>query len=248
MINQHNINLFQQISIIDDQLLKLDLNNNEFTNSYQQLRKLTSQIRTFNNENYPAVFFPESKLAGIEINFQNTKINLIMDLQFYYVYGFFIAETGKIIAFSGEAANSITKADFTEINILPFSDSYSSILHYALQNGKTDPQDLPISKENISNAFLNLANNINSLANYTPDILIFLWSFIEGVRFSIICNHTYLVLYQNHASNKNFSYYLNLARNWANLSVAAAKAGILLNDIIAVYDLNRLHQHNHTNE
>lgn len=233
-----NIDIFKGISTLHGEVLEIRLDN-DFQFSLDGFRKATSRIRYINNEAYPAVYLSENDFGGLTITFgDNKKLQLIVNLEFYYVYGFLIGN--DVYGFQGEGMTALEKLGF---NVTPISygDGYSDIRR---QSQKEHLPDVTTMKVRLSTLLTSMENIINPTISFdqkSNDILVTFWSLIEGIRFAKISN-TIGDLLENQPVTAIYDDFYKLAVIWAKLSVAAADKGVL-NPDIAVYELHRIHRH-----
>ena len=213
----------------------LTLESSQFLNDYTTFRDDTSQTFKYNDSDYPAVYLSSDDYAYLNIHSDGTDLTLIVNLQYYYVYGFII--DGQYFAYQGEAYDALTSAGFTipEANIIPYGDAYYDI--------GTDEQIDAVCQENVSLEVLQQAiDNVADLSiawtDKNEDLLRMFWCLVEGIRFSEI---SYVVnqLVSGDSYNVTFSYFYYMAERWAKLSYGNAYEG-KGDSSIAVYELNRL--------
>lgn len=213
----------------------LNLQADLFLNDYATFREATSDTFTYNEKDYTAVYLGEDDYAYINITSNDDELTLIINLEFYYVYGFVI--DGQYFAYTGEAYDSLTAAGFTipDANIIPYGDAYYEI--------GSDDQINSVCQESVS--LEALQNSISRVADLSiewtdknEDLLRMFWCLVEGVRFdgiSTIVND----LIEGTAYNVTFGYFYLMAERWAEMSVGAAYRG-KPDKSIAVYELHSL--------
>jgi hypothetical protein len=211
------------------------LNTAQFLDDYTTFRNATSQIFKYNDTDYPAVYLDSSDYAYITIYSDAAPLTLIINLEYYYVYGFQIDD--QIFAYEGEAYADLTKAGFTipKSNIIPYGDAYYEI--------GTDAQIDSVCQESVilealQNAIANVVNLNIAWTDKNEDLLRVFWCLVEGIHFQEISSIVYDLI-QNKPYNVTFAYFYYMAERWAELSVGAAYSGKIDNSI-AVYELHRL--------
>lgn len=230
--------IFNKIATFQNHKLELALDET-YGNSLDVFRKLTSRIRRINREDYRAVYLSSSNFGGLTIKFgKNKKLQLIINLEFYYVFGFLIGN--KVYGFQGEGVEGLEKLGF-KVTPISYGDGYSDIM---AQSKREDLPDVKTKKVRLSTLIHNMHTLINPKISFdlkSNAILITFWSLIEGIRFAKISNTVEDLIGHDPATAVYDDFY-KLAIVWAELSVAAASKGIL-NPDIAVYELHRIHRH-----
>lgn len=213
----------------------LNLNQGQFLDDYQSFRDATSQNFSYNGNDYPAVYLDGDQYAYVNIYSASDPLTLIVNLEFYYVYGFVI--DNQYFAYKGEAYDSLTAAGFyiPEDNIIPYGDAYYEI-------GTTAQIDA-VCQENVSLNTLQAAiSNIVDLSiawtDKNEDLLRLFWCLVEGVRFAGISSVINTLL-EGKPYNTTFAYFYYMAERWAEISVGAAYSG-KVDKSVAVYELHRL--------
>ncbi len=233
-----NTALFKKLSNFQGQSLEINLNS-DFDASMDAFRSVTSRMRRINGQNYPAVYLTDSDYGGLTFNFgRGRKLQLIMNLEFYYVYGFLIGT--KVYGFQGEATAGLESLGFT-VTPISYGDSYTDIQEQSVKEGLPDVKTKKVRLSTLLQSMSNIINPSISFDLKSNDILVTFWSLIEGIRFAKISN-TIEDLLVEHPVNAIYDEFYKLAENWANLSVDAANKGVL-NPAIAVYELHRIHRH-----
>lgn len=244
MAATNNQNIFNKISTLKGTKLVIELNEN-FEQSLETFRNITSQTNTYSGEPYREVYLTDNDYGGLTVQYgDNKSLKLLVNLEFYYVYGFMIGN--KVYGFGGtrnggqgEGYDGLTKLGF-DVTRIPYGDAY-----YEISAGLTKEQFLDLKKETPSldtiTKNLDLINDDKiGFEDKNKAILITLWSLIEGVRFSTISG-TVKQLIEGKSTDRIFNDFFNLAEVWARFSVAAAKYGVY-NPSIAVYELHKLHK------
>lgn len=213
----------------------LELDQDLFLTNYAAFRAATSQNFTYNGIIYPAVSLDADQYAYLNIFSPKSQLTLIVNLEFYYVYGFKIADI--YFAYEGEAYDALIKAGFIipETNIIPYGDAYYQI--------GTPEQIAAVCQESVSlEALQNSIDRIVDLAllwtDKNEDLLRLFWCLVEGIRFSEISNIMNKLIAGN-PFNTTLGYFYYMAERWAELSVGAAYSG-KVDTSIAVYELHRL--------
>jgi len=213
----------------------LTLTQDKFLDDYATFRAATSQDFPYNDNNYPAVYLDSDDYAYLNISSDDTQLTLIVNLEFYYVYGFKI--DGQSFAYEGEAFDALNAAgfDIPESNKIPYGDAYYQI--------GTDAQIQSVGQENVTLAAIqesiaNVANLDIAWTDKNEDLLRMFWSLVEGIRFSEI-SETVNALISGTPDHVTFAYFYYMAERWAELSVGAAYSG-KVDKSIAVYELHRL--------
>ena len=231
-----NAALFNKISSINGHDLNISLDSS-FITSLDSFRKLTSELKTFNKIQYPAVYLSNTDYGGLTISHGSHQLRLIVNLQFYYVYGFFL-DDNKIHAFSGEGIKALTDFGF-DCDTIPYGDGYYDIKKVLGEKAFNNLLNTEVSLTQLISALNQLANINIPFTDKAKSILIVFWSLIEGIRFAGISN-VILDLIQNNANKyKTYSTFYDLAEVWSELCVKAVDAKTLNQDI-AVYDLDRV--------
>lgn len=235
----NNVTLFNKLSTFEGQPLEINVNAEGFNSSYHAFRTVTSRIRNIKNENYRAVYLTASDFGGLTINFdKGKKLQLIVDLEFYYVYGFLIGN--DVFGFNGEGASGLQKLGF-DVTTISYGDGYTDIRNQSHKEGLPDVTTMKVRLNTLIGSMTNLIDPKISFDKKSNDILVTFWSLIEGIRFAKISN-TIEDLLVNHPVSAVYNDFYDLAVKWAKLSVAAAEEGSL-NPDIAVYELHRIHRH-----
>lgn len=213
----------------------LTLESGQFLNDYKTFRDATSQDFKYNDYEYPAVYLSSNDYAYLNIQSNGTQLTLIINLQYYYVYGFVI--DGQNFAYKGEAYEALTSAgfDIPKANIIPYGDAYYDI--------GTDEQIDAVCQENVSlevlqQAIANVADLNIAWTDKNEDLLRMFWCLVEGIRFSGISD-VVDKLVTGDSYNVTFAYFYYMAERWAKLSLGNAYEG-KGDSSIAVYELNRL--------
>ncbi|MFK7784562.1 MAG: ribosome-inactivating family protein [Crocinitomicaceae bacterium] len=213
----------------------LTLTSDKFLNDYSTFRNATSQNFSYNNVEYPAVYLTSDDYAYLNIHSGGDLLTLIVNLEYYYVYGFQI--DGQYYAYEGEAYDSLTAAgwDIPSSNIIPYGDAYYEIA--------SDAQIDAVCVENVT--LTALQDSISAVIDMSidwndkrEDLLRVFWCLVEGIRFSEI---SYVVndLVGGTDYNTTFGYFYYMAERWAKLSIGNAYEA-KTDSSIAVYELNRL--------
>jgi len=233
-----NTSIFKTLSTLKGEQLEITLDKN-FSTSLQRFRSATSRIRRIKNEAYPAVYLTASDFGGLTITFGNQKkLQLIINLEFYYIYGFLLGD--DVFGLQGEGIEGLEKLGFT-VTPISYGDGYSAIRYQSQQKGLPDVTTMKVRLSTLLTSMENLINPAISFDLKSNDILITFWSLIEGIRFAKIAN-TIEDLLEKQPVNSVYDDFYKLAVIWAKLSVAAADQGVL-NPDIAVYELHRIHRH-----
>ena len=235
MPNSTNAQIFEKISWLYDKLLHVDLDEN-FVESLGEFRRLTSKEETYNGQKYPAVYMWSDDYGGLTFNYGNgKKLQLILNLEFYYCYGFYI--DGAVYGFKGEASEGLNKLGF-EVTELSFGDAYYQIDALLTPGALQELKDTQVTLDAITNSLDCINDTSIEFSDKAKDILTAFWSLIEGIRFAYI-SQTVDGLIGGGSTARNYGDFFNLAEKWADLSVAAAEKGVL-NPDIAVYELHRM--------
>ena len=217
--------------------LKIELDDN-FESSLKKFRNLTSRIRTINKINYPAVYLSDADYGGLQIKYgSGSQLSLIVNLEFYYVYGFFLDDE-KVYAFKGEAEEALSKFGFSTETI-PYGDGYFDIKNelseeefYALLNTN-------VELNQIISGLDQLADTSIAFEKKAKSVLTVFWSLVEGIRFDGISNVVWNLIQNQPNVNVQYCIFYDLAEVWSDLCVKAVKVKIK-NPSIAVYDLDRI--------
>ena len=213
----------------------LNLNQGQFLDDYNTFRTATSQDFYYNDNNYPSVYLSSDDYAYVNIYSKSDPLTLIVNLEFYYVYGFVIDQ--QYFAYEGEAYNSLTEAGFyiPKENIIPYGDAYYEI-------GTTQQID-SVCQENVSldalqNAIAQVVDLSVAWTDKNENLLRLFWCLVEGVRFEEISSIMNTLL-EGKPYNTTFAYFYYMAERWAEISVGAAYSG-KVDKSVAVYELHRL--------
>ena len=205
------------------------------SDNYTTFREATSQNFNYNGNDYPAVYMDSKEYAYLNIYSEANLLTLIVNLEFYYVYGFKIDD--QYFAYEGEAFDSLNQDGFTipEANKIPYGDAYYEI--------GSDEQIDSVRQESVS--LESLQNSISRVVDLSikwtdknEDLLRVFWCLVEGVRFSEISNIVNELIAGN-PYNITYSYFYYMAERLAELSIGAAYSG-KVDKSIAVYELHRL--------
>ncbi|WP_162182451.1 ribosome-inactivating family protein [Lacinutrix jangbogonensis] len=213
----------------------LHLEKDQFLTDYSTFRAATSQNFTYKDNNYPAVFMDSNQYAYLNIESKSNTLTLIINLEFYYVYGFKI--NNQYFAYEGEAIKALTQAGFTipEANTIPYGDAYYQIGSYAQIDAVCQES---VSLEALQNSISRIVDLTIKWTDKNEDLLRVFWCLVEGIRFqdiSTIMNE----LISGNPYNTTFAYFYYMAERWAELSVGAAYSS-KEDKSIAVYELHRL--------
>ncbi len=230
-----NSALFNRISKIKGHSLYLSLDEN-FKSEINSFRKLTSRIRRLNDIDYPVVYLSCNDYGGLTISHGNTKLRLIVNLQFYYVFGFYL-DDGKVYAFSGSSEGELTNFGF-DCETIPYRDGYHDIRAVIGETGFNELLATEVSLAQLIPALDQLANFNIPFSDKARSILIVFWSLVEGIRFAGI-SHVILDLQQNYPNKTTYQSFYNLAEVWTELCEKAADDKTL-NPDIAVYHLDHI--------
>ena len=231
-----NENLFDSISKRDGVELVIDLDNN-FQDDLEAFRKETSKSRTLNGIDYPSVYLTENDYGGLRILFDNGKeLRLIINLEFYYVYGFFL-DDNNVYAFKGVSEDALKKFGFETITI-PYSDGYFDIKEELTDDEFNDLLSTTVEFSQITTALNQIVDATIPFTKKAKSILVVFWSLVEGIRFAGISN-VVGGLIQGNPSDYIYDYFYELAEIWAKLSVITVYDKNL-NPDIAVYELHRI--------
>ena len=213
----------------------LNLKTDQFLADYKTFREATSQNFCYNDKDYPAVYMDSDQYAYLNIYVNNSLLTLIVNLQYYYVYGFKI--DGQYFAYEGDTFCYLNEAgfDIPEANKIPYGDAYYQI--------GTEAQIDSVCQESVSlDALQKSIENVADLSlawtDKNEDLLRVFWCLVEGIRFSGISNIVNRLI-AGTSYNVTFAYFYYMAERWAKLSVGAAYSG-KADDSIAVYELHRL--------
>lgn len=232
-----------------------------FIKEYNCFRKATSgeysyTTKTYDNKekkiSYRAVDKSSSDYAFLNIAIPNgVTLTLIVNLEFYYVYGFLIDD--KVFAYGppqkdipkkdgkepqeSEAVRGLRQAGFeiAEENILPFGDAYFQI---ANEDQRLNVANTRVTIEDILTSIETIVDLSIPWDDKREDLLCVFWSLIEGIRFNGI-SHTIYDLLVGNTQEVSYSYFYYMAERWAELSIGAAFSG-KVDKSIAVYELHRL--------
>jgi len=213
----------------------LNLEKDQFLTDYTNFRAATSKNFTYKGNKYPAVFMDSDQYAYVNIFSKNSQLSLIVNLEFYYVYGFKI--DNQYFAYKGEAFDALNAAgfDIPEANKIPYGDAYYEIA--------TPEQIEGVCQQSVTmGALLNSISRVADLSiawtDKNEDLLCVFWCLVEGVRFKDISNVMYDLI-AGKSYNITFANFYYMAERWAELSVGAAYSG-KEDSSIAVYELHRL--------
>lgn len=225
---------------------KLTLDAEKLYSDYTAFRNATSNEYTYGEKKYRSVDGTDTQYAYLTIEASGTSpLTLIVNLEFYYVYGFLIKE--RVFAYGADPSKSNPKeseaykgliaAGFTidDKDIIPFGDAY-----YEISN---DTQRDEVADETVTiDAIITSLSRISDLAIHwddkREDLLRVFWSLVEGVRFSGISRIVSSLL-AGKERNCTYGYFYFMAERWAELSTGAAFEG-KIDRSIAVYELHRL--------
>lgn len=235
-----NNTLFNSISTWKDIELVIDLDN--YQESLDSFRKATSKIRTLNSIDYRVVYLEKKDFAGLTIKYdQGKELKLIINLQYYYVYGFLLND-GKVYAYTDDNPQDDCYKALTDLGFsckkIPYGDAYYDIsdpIGYDIFNKLKQTK---VSHQLLINALNELADANIPFYKKNESILIVFWSLIEGIRFAGISNIVSDLIQGQHP-DFIYDYFYELAEIWAKLSLITAYEKTL-NPDIAVYDLNRI--------
>lgn len=237
----NNKSIFESLNTFNGQQLELNLDAS-FDTSNDAFRKATSEIKTIYDQMYRATYLPETAYGGLIINFgKGQKLQLIMNLEFYYVYGFLIGDT--VHGFEGEAAEGLKSLGFTIVPI-PYGDGYSDIREQSTKEGLPDVTTKRVKLSLLHQSMENIINPAISFELKSNDILVTFWSLVEGIRFAWISNIIDDLL-NSESTTAIYNDFYHLAQNWKNLSVAAADSRAH-NPVLAVYELDSLDTNSET--
>jgi len=213
----------------------LNLEKDKFLTDYTTFREATSQNFTYKDKDYPAVYMDSKQYAYLNISSNGNLLTLIVNLQYYYVYGFKI--DGQYYAYEGEAFNSLNEDGFTipAANKIPYGDAYYQIGTYEQIDSVCQES---VSLEALQNSISHVVDMSLKWTDKNEDLLRVFWCLVEGIRFkeiSTIVNE----LIEGKPYKITFAYFYYMAERWAELSVGAAYSS-KVDKSIAVYELNRL--------
>jgi hypothetical protein len=212
----------------------LTLTSDSFLSDYDTFRNATSQDFSYNDVEYPSVFKTSDDYALLNIHSGDDLLTLIVNLQYYYVYGFQI--DGQNFAYEGEAYDALKDLfDIPKSNIIPYGDAYYQIASYD-QIDAVCVENVTLST--LQNAISTVANLDVSWEDKREDLLRMFWCLVEGIRFAEI-SRIVNILVSGESYNVTFAYFYYMAERWAKLSIGNAYEG-KLDSSIAVYELNRL--------
>ena len=213
----------------------LNLEQDQFLQDYTTFRTATSQNFTYNKNNYPAVYLDSDQYAYLNIYSNKSQLTLIVNLEFYYVYGFKI--DNQYFAYEGEAFDSLNQAGFTipEANKIPYGDAYYQIGTYEQIDSVCQES---VSLEALQNSIDQVVDLTIKWTDKNEDLLRVFWCLVEGIRFSEISNIVHELI-AGDPYNTTFAYFYYMAERWAELSVGAAYSS-KVDKSIAVYELHRL--------
>jgi hypothetical protein len=213
----------------------LNLEQDQFLNDYTTFRAATSQNFKYKEINYPAVYMDSSQYAYLNISSNNSLLTLIVNLEYYYVYGFKI--DNQYFAYEGEAFDSLNQAGFSipEANKIPYGDAYYEIGTYEQIDSVCQES---VSLEALQNAISRVVDLTIEWTDKNEDLLRVFWCLVEGIRFQKISNIVFALIAGN-PYNITFAYFYYMAERWAELSVGAAYSA-KEDKSIAVYELHRL--------
>lgn len=229
--------LFNSISKRDGFELEINLGAT-FQSSIDAFRKVTSRPRIINGISYTSVYLTKNEFGGLRIRYDKGKeLCLIVNLEFYYVYGFFLDDS-KVYAFDGEGDKALKKLGF-ETETIPYGDGYYDIKKMMGDDEFYNLLHTKIEFAQITSALNQITDTTIPFTKKAESILIVFWSIIEGIRFASISN-VVSNLIQANTNDYIYDYFYELAEIWAKLSVIAVydKKN---NPDIGVYDLHRIH-------
>lgn len=231
-----NTTLFNSMATRNGVKLAITLDEN-FKDSLGTFRGLTSKPRTLNGISYPSVYLTDSDYGGLTILYGNgLEMRLIVNLEFYYVYGFFLDDS-KVYAFTGEANDALTSLGF-ETEVIPYGDGYYDIKAVLTTDEFYALTDTVIEFSQITDALTQIIDTSIPFTDKATSILIAFWSLVEGIRFEAISDVVDDVI-QNKPNDYVYNYFYYLAEIWAKLCVIAAYKKNM-NPEIAVYDLHQI--------
>ena len=231
-----NTTLFDSMATINGVKLEFSLDEN-FKDSLNTFRGLTSEPITLNGITYPSVYLTDSDYGGLTILFGNgQELRLIVNLEYYYVYGFFLDDF-KVYAFSGEAVEALDALGYDTVTI-PYGDSYTDIKGQLTDNEFYALTDGVVEFSQITDALTEITDTTIPFSDKPTSILIAFWSLVEGIRFEAISDVVDNLI-QNNPNDYVYNYFYYLAEIWAKLCVIASYEKNL-NPEIAVYDLHQV--------
>lgn len=213
----------------------LNLEQGQFLDDYDAFRAATSQNFEYKDKDYPAVYLGSDQYAYVNIHSGQDQLSLIVNLEFYYVYGFKI--DGQSFAYEGEAFEALNQAgfDIPEANKIPYGDAYYQIGTYDQIDSVCEEN---VTLEVLQKAISTVADLSVEWTDKNEDLLRMFWCLVEGIRFKEI-SRIVNELVEGEAYNVTFAYFYYMAERWAELSVGAAYSG-KDDSSIAVYELHRL--------
>ena len=110
-------------------------------------------------------------------------LSLIVNLEFYYVYGFYY--DGTVHAYKGEAFSALTNHGF-ECTEIPFGDSYPDIEANLSAQVIAKLKRTIATKDKLMASLATVANEGVLFTDKCEEILVVFWSLIEGIRFQKI--------------------------------------------------------------
>ncbi len=230
-----NSTLFNRISKFKGHNLNLSLDEN-FEFDLNSFRNLTSRIRTLNSINYPVVYLNANDYGGLTINYGDSQLRLIVNLQFYYVFGFYL-DDDKVYAFNGPSETALTNFGFDCITI-PYADGYQDIKAVLGETAFNKLLGTEVSLAQLIPALDQLTNIYIPFSEKARSILVVFWSLVEGIRFAGISN-VILGLIQNYPNATIYQSFYNLAEVWTELCIKAVDEK-KLNPDIAVYHIDHI--------
>lgn len=214
----------------------ITLDTLNFIKEYNAFRHATSSDYIYNEKTYRSVDRSSDDYAYLNIVIPNgATLTLIVNLEFYYVYGFQIGD--QLFAYKGEAYESLSTMGFTipEENTLPFGDAYYEIANedqrLTVSNQQVEIEEILTSIERVVDLSIDWSDK-------REDLLRIFWSLVEGIRFVGISKTVYDLLC-GHTQRVTYNYFYYMAERWAELSIGAAHSG-KVDKSIAVYELHRL--------
>ncbi len=235
-----NNTLFNSISTKGGVELIIDLDN--YQQSLDSFRNATSKIRSLNGIDYRVVYLEKTDFAGLTIKFGQAKeLKLIINLQYYYVYGFLL-DDGKVYAYTDDDPQDDCYKALTDLGFscekIPYGDAYYDISNSIGYEALNKLKQTKVSYQLLINALSELADANIPFSKKNESILIAFWSLVEGIRFAGISN-VVSDLTKGQQPDFIYDYFYELAEIWAKLSLITAYEKTL-NPDIAVYDLNRI--------
>ncbi len=235
MSTERNRELFNTITIRNDVKLEEYLDSG-FNDSINHFRTATTRDRTVNGQVYPAVYLDENDYGGLSIYFDEAQsLSLIVNLEFYYVYGFYY--DGTVYAYKGEAYDALQNYGFDCIKI-PFGDSYPDIEKRLTTKQVDELKASQATWKLLHSSISTLADQSIAFEDKCLEILVVFWSLIEGIRFAEISDAINNTI-NGSGTSLTYADFYNLADHWAKLSVSAADNG-KLDPRIAVYELHHI--------